>query len=224
MTKQHRKSQNRYTKPQRLNFPAEEVSINWLSMLLDVYFESDQSVYSSITEELTRKGRTLACFKGCFFCCKTHRDIPVYPLELLGLYWFVLEKMTQAHQENIIKQLEDFEPGKCCPFLIDDVCGIHPMRPMACRFFNVFNTPCKEGEDPYYTRRKDVMTPDEKEKNKALSLMLPYHGIFQRAERREAMRNGYIHQFVKNLQNINWPKVAMRLKQKDQNPLINFRI
>ena len=191
-------------------------------MLLDAYFESDRSVYQSVAEELSKKGRILACSRGCSFCCKTHGDIPVYPLELLGLYWFVMEKVTEAVQEIIAKQLLDFETGKGCPFLIEGACGVHPVRPMACRFFNVFHTPCKEGEDPYYTRRKDVLTPDEKGKDKALSLMLPYHGIVQRAERREAMRNSYIHQFVKNLQNINWPKVAMHLKNKDRDPLSSF--
>jgi hypothetical protein len=90
---------------------------------------------------------------------------------------------------------------------------------MACRYFNVFAKPCSEGEDPFYTRRYDVLTPDEKLKDKALSLMLPYHGIIQRAERREAMKNGYIHQFVKNLQEIHWPKVAMRLSRGDKSPI-----
>lgn len=188
-------------------------------MLLDAYFESDKSVYQSIAKELTKKGRMLACSKGCASCCKTHVTIPVYPLELLGIYWFALEKVIEEHREIMVKQLLDFEPGKGCPFLIEGTCDVHPMRPMACRFFNVFNTPCKEGEDPFYTRRKDVMTPYEKEKNKALSWMLPHHGIVQRAERREAMRNGYIHRFAKNLQDINWPKVAMHLKNKDENPL-----
>ncbi|MBS1114086.1 MAG: hypothetical protein H6Q92_1849, partial [Nitrospirae bacterium] len=28
-----------------------------------------------------------------------------------------------------------------------------------CRQFNVFGSPCAEGEDPYYTRREDVLLP-----------------------------------------------------------------
>ena len=189
-------------------------------MLLDAYFEADKTVFQTIAAEISKKGKTLACARGCSSCCKTHVTIPVYPLELLGLYWFILEKANEANREAIINQLMDFEPGKGCPFLVRGICGVHAMRPMACRFFNVYNTPCKEGEDPFYTRRKDVMTPDEKQKDKALSLMLPYHGITRRPERREAMRNGYIHKFVKNLQNINWPKVAMSLKNRDPNPLL----
>ena len=219
MKKKIKKSQNTYTPPGRRNFPEDEARLTWLSMLLDAYFECDKSVFQSIEQEISKKGRTLACTRGCSSCCKTHVTIPVYPLELLGLYWFILEKTKETHQEMIIRQLMDFEPGKGCPFMVEGVCGVHPMRPMACRFFNVFNTPCKEGEDPYYTRRQDVMTPDEKQKTKALSLMLPHHGITSRPERREAMRTGYINKFVKNLQNINWPKVAISLKNRDQNPL-----
>jgi hypothetical protein len=52
-------------------------------------------------------------------------------------------------------------------------------------------------------------------KDKALSMMLPYHGISQRSEKKEAMRNGYLYRFVKNLQDINWPKIATRLLNND---------
>lgn len=186
----------------------------WLSMLLDAYDETDKSVRNTIAEAY--RGRKLACARGCCACCKTHVTIPVYPLELVGLYWYILEKVAEGNRETIIAQLSGFEPGKGCPFLVEGACGIHPMRPMACRFFNVFSVPCKEGEDPYYTRREDVMTPNEKEKSKALSNMLHHHGITGRAERREAMRTGYINRFARNLQSINWPKVAIRLRQKDR--------
>jgi len=218
------KTNNTYGSPRRLSFPSGEARIGWLSMLLDAYFESDRNIHETIAAQVAKKKRVLACTRGCSSCCNTHVTIPVYPLELLGLYWFVLEKAPDEHRQVIIAHLDAFEPGKGCPFLIRGICSVHPMRPMACRFFNVFSRPCKEGEDPYYTRRNDVMIPDEKGKNKALSLMLPYHGITDRAQRREAMRKGTIHQFAKNLQNINWPRVAVRLKQMDQTPLFKFTL
>jgi Fe-S-cluster containining protein len=49
--------------------------------------------------------------------------------------------------------------GGACPFLIDKACSIHPVRPIGCRQFNVFTAPCAPGEDPYYTRRDDVLVP-----------------------------------------------------------------
>ena len=219
MKKGNRRPKNAYPAPRREHFPEDEAALDWLSMLFDAYHESDKSVYQSIAAERTIAGRRIACCRGCSSCCKTHLTIPVYPLELLGLYWFVLEKVAKVRHEILVRQLLDFKPGKGCPFMTHDACGVHPVRPMACRFFNVFGAPCKEGEDPFYTRREDVMTPDEKGKNKALSLMLPHHGISQRAERREAVKQGYMHRYAKNLQNINWPKVAIRLRNGDRQPL-----
>jgi len=219
MARRSRASRNTYGEPRRIGFPEDEARLGWLPMLLDAYYESDKSVYQSIAKALTKRGRRLACAKGCSSCCKTHVTIPVYPLELLGLYWFALEKMGEKNRIALVDQLLSFRPGSGCPFLISGICGVHPVRPMACRFFNVFNTRCREGEDPFYTRRQDVLTPDGKEKNKALSCMLPYHGFSQRAERREAMRNGTIHRYAKNLQNINWPKVALSLGRGDKAPL-----
>ena len=107
---------------------------------------------------------------------------------------------------------------------MEGACGVHPMRPMACRFFNVFNRVCEEGEDPFYSRRKDVFTPDEKVKEKALSMMLPHHGIVQRSEKKEALRSGYLNRYVKNLQELRWPDIAERLKNGDRSPLISMRM
>jgi Fe-S-cluster containining protein len=212
------KKQGTYSEPRRLSYPEAESEIAWISMILDAYYTADLGVYQAIDKELSSGKRVLACSKGCSSCCRTHVTIPVYPLELLGLYWYMLDVVEENTRETLIRQLYEFAPGKGCPFLIEGACGVHPLRPLACRFFNVFTKPCEEGEDPYYTRRHDVLTPDDKVKDKALSFMLPYHGIIQRSERREAMRNGYMHQFIKNLQEINWPKVALQLSKGDKTP------
>lgn len=218
MAKNKNTKQTAYPVPARLNFPEYETASNWLSMLFDAYFSADQGIFESIEIEL-RKGRTLACARGCSACCKTHVTIPVYPLELMGINWYMSEKAHHDSYEIILAQMLDFAPGKGCPFLIEGACGIHPMRPLACRFFNVFSKPCGEGEDPYYTRRKDVWTPDNKIKDKSLSKMLPHYGIAQRAEKREAMKNGYMLRFVKNMQDIHWPNVAIRLSNKEIGPM-----
>lgn len=218
MAKNKNKKQTAYPAAARLNYPEYEKAISWLSMLFDAYFSADQGIFESIEAELM-KGRSLACAKGCSACCKTHVTIPVYPLELMGIYWYLSEMTHHDSHEAIIEQLLDFAPGKGCPFLIEGACGIHPIRPLACRFFNVFSKPCGEGEDPYYTRRKDVWTPDEKIKDKALSKMLPHYGIVQRAEKREAMKNGYMLRFVKNMQDIHWPNIAIRLNNRDSSPI-----
>ena len=78
--------------PRRLSFPADEIAQKWLPMLLDAYFIADQGIYEGISRE-EKQGRKLACTKGCSNCCKAHLTIPIYPLELLGLYWYTTEKV-----------------------------------------------------------------------------------------------------------------------------------
>ncbi|MCG8473849.1 MAG: YkgJ family cysteine cluster protein [Desulfobacterales bacterium] len=205
-----KKHSTNYPEPTRLFFPEAEKSVEWLPMLLDAYAIADKTIHTSVEKEL-KKGRRLACAKGCNSCCTTHVTIPVYPLELAGIYWFVMEQLKGEAFGVIQQQLARFSPGAGCPFLLSGGCGIHPMRPLACRHFNVFDRPCSEGEDPFYTRRNDVLTPDEKGKEKALMAMLPYHGITERAEKREVIRKGLIHNTVKNMQEIEWVKLAQRM-------------
>lgn len=205
-----KKKSSNYPEPQRLSYPEAEKEFPWLSMLLDSYIIADKAIHASVDAEL-KKGRRLACAKGCSTCCSTHVTIPVYPLELAGIYWYAMEGLEGESFKTIQKQLARFEPGAGCPFLVNGGCGIHPMRPLACRHFNVFDTPCAEGEDPFFTRRKDVLSPDEKGKDKALMAMLPYHGITDRAEKRETIKKGLIHNTVKNLQEIEWVKLAQRM-------------
>jgi Fe-S-cluster containining protein len=205
-----KKNSSNYPEPQRLSFPEAEKTLAWLPMLLDAYIIADRAIHASVESEL-KKGRRLACAKGCSTCCSTHVTIPVYPLELAGIYWYAMEGLEGEAFKTIQHQLACFHPGAGCPFLMDGGCGIHPMRPLACRHFNVFDTPCGIGEDPFFTRRKDVLTPDEKGKDKALMAMLPYHGITDRAEKRETIKKGLIHNTVKNLQEIEWVKLAQRM-------------
>lgn len=199
-----------YSKPERLKFAEDEKETGWLSGLLDAYHIADKGLFDSILKE-EKKGRTLACAKGCSSCCATHTTIPVYPLELLGIYWYVILKLTGSKRNIIKDQLKSFSPGKPCPFLAEGSCGIHPMRPLACRHFNVFGKPCEEGEDPFYTRRHDVLTPDEKVKNKALTHMAFIHGIEGRQERKNFVQSGKIHELARNMQEIEWYKLAERM-------------
>ncbi len=193
----------------RVSFP-EEQALPWLSMLLDAYFIADKGIAIEISKRL-RSGEHLACKKGCSSCCTTHVTIPIYPLEVVGIYWFVIEKTLGPERDIIKKQLASFRKGKGCPFLIAGVCAIHPVRPLACRHFNVFNKPCRPGEDPYYTRRKDVLTPNERFKQRALAAMLPFHGIKEPSEKKRLARAGILDSMVKNMQEIEWKNLSIRM-------------
>ena len=97
-----------YRIPERLIFPDDEKKFSWLSTLLDAYSIIDEGVSAAISRE-HKKGRELACAKGCSSCCTTHQDIPVYPLELMGMSWYVIEKLQSPLREQLNKQLNNID-------------------------------------------------------------------------------------------------------------------
>jgi Fe-S-cluster containining protein len=198
----------------RLSFPGDEKLHPWLAVLLEAYYIVDKGIAGAIDAE-KKKGRKLACGKGCSSCCRTHKDIPAYPLELTGISWYAAEKITGTQRATLIKQLEQCMEGEPCPFLIEGACSIHPLRPMACRQFNVFGTPCEEGEDPYYTRRGDVLSPVKKHVDQAFFIMLPFYGIEKESDRIRIIETGAFHKMVKELFACNWKSLAAKMKDFD---------
>lgn len=200
--------------PQRRSFPEAEKALPWLSMLLDAYFITDKGVAKGI-QLMERKGNELACAKGCSNCCSTHRSIPTYPLELVGITWYATEKLSGPARDKLIDKLMLHKAGDPCAFLVDGICSIHPMRPMACRQFNVFNQTCAEGEDAYYSRRKDVLTPIKKYTEEAFYATLPFYGVQNKAQRRKIARKGLIHAVAKDMQACNWGSLAAKMTEYD---------
>ncbi len=182
----------------------------WLPMLLDSYQQADQGIHEGI-RRAEQQGRRLACAKGCAHCCRAHTTIPVYPLELLGIYWYSMEQLSGELRDKVQTQLSQHSSGQPCPFLVDEACSIHPLRPLACRHFNVFGQACAPGEDAFYTRRQDVLNPLKKFQNAALETMLPFHGIKRKADKRQAIKNGTMHGFAQVLQTLAWDKLAERM-------------
>ncbi len=202
------------SKVKRLSFPGEEKKHPWLKVLLDAYHIVDRGIAKAIEEEI-KKGKKPACAKGCSSCCKTHKDIPAYPLELVGITWYVTEKITGAVREMLRKQLESYRKDDICPFLIEGICSVHPLRPMACRQFNVFGKPCEEGEDPFYTRREDVLNPVKTYVDQAFFIMLPFYGIEKELERIKIVETGAFHRMAKELHTFNWKSLADKMHDFD---------
>ena len=92
----------------RLSFPSDEKNHPWLPILLDAYAVVDKGVDEAIKTAF-KEGRILACGKGCSNCCRTHQTIPVYPLELVGLSWYVTEKLTEPERSVIKTQLYSYK-------------------------------------------------------------------------------------------------------------------
>lgn len=204
-----------YRKPKRLTFTDDEKRLPWLTTLLDAFSIIDKGVNAAIERE-HKKGRELACAKGCSSCCTTHQDIPVYPLELMGMSWYVIEKLQSPLREQLKIQLTNINNIHTCPFLLDGSCSIHPMRPAACRQFNVLDKPCSDGEDAYHTRKQDVMMPIQHYIDNAFDTMLPFYGIKKKGERKKAIKQGALHSIAKAMRECNWQTLPEKMDNFDK--------
>lgn len=198
----------------RLSFPADEARQRWLPLLLKAYATVDAGV-AHATADAEAGGRVLACARGCGACCRAHTTIPVYPLELVGLTWYAVEKIEAPLRARLQAQFEAHKPGESCPMLVDNTCAVHPVRPMACRQFNVFGRACTEGEDAYYTRRSDVLTPIKAYTDAAFNTMLLFHDVTDETKRHELVARGAMHGLVRVLQEYEWPILAGRMRDFD---------
>lgn len=204
-----------YRQPKRLTFTDDEKRLPWLTTLLDAYSIIDKGVSVAIDRE-HKQGRELACAKGCSSCCTTHQDIPVYPLELMGMSWYVIEKLQSPLREQLKLQLTNINNIDTCPFLLEGSCSIHPMRPAACRQFNVLDKPCSDGEDAYHTRKQDVMMPIQHYIDNAFDTMLPFYGIKKKAKRKKAIKQGTLHSIAKAMRECNWQTLPEKMDKFDK--------
>jgi uncharacterized protein len=197
----------------RLHFPDDEKKLPWLSLLLDAYAVADTGVAVAIRDEEKRRKAKLACGKGCGNCCAHQADLPLYPHELVGIYWYVSEKMVAPGRDVLRDRLAGHTAGSACPFLIDNACSIHPVRPIGCRQFNVFSQTCAEGEDPYYTRRGDVLVPIQDYTDRAFAAVLPFYNLKKEDDLAAAIK--LIRSQIMNLQTYDWKKLVAIMKQAD---------
>jgi len=199
----------------RLKFPEDEARLPWLSLLLDAYAVIDKGIAIAISREKRKQKKRLACAEKCDTCCRANTDIPVYPLELAGITWYATEKVKQPLRDTLWQQLSAQSASPPCPFLIDNICAVYPVRPIACRQYIVLGKPCADNEDPYYTRREDLLTPIQDFTNKAIHIMLPFYGISKETDRQKAIENRFIHARVQNIFSCNWKSLAETMSSFD---------
>jgi len=196
----------------RLHFPEDEKRIPWLSRLLDAYAVVDTGVAIALRNAEKKEKKKLACSKGCAVCCR-QKDIPLYPHELPGLAWFVTEKLEPAVQVAVTEQLRAHRKGFPCPFLVDGSCAVHPLRPVSCRQFNVFTTPCAPSEDPYYTRKDDVLVPLPDYTDRAFAAVVKFYEFERDRDAAKAVK--FIRSQILNLQEYDWTKLVVVIGERD---------
>lgn len=196
----------------RLHYPGDEKRLPWLPLLLDAYATADAGVDIAIRNEEKRRKQRLACGKGCGNCCEHQKDLPLFPHELVGIYWYVLEKIGASERTVLKDRLAGHTADAPCPFLIDGSCCIHPMRPIGCRQFNVFGASCAPGEDPYYTRRGDVLIPLADYTDRAFAAVIPFYNL---EDKDPAAAISLIRAQIMNLQTFDWGKLAGNISCKE---------
>ncbi len=195
----------------RVHFPEDERTLPWLPMLLDAYAIADTGVVIAIREREKRQKKKLACGKGCGNCCAHQKDLPFYPHELVGIYWYASEKIVSPARDILKSRLAGHATGSACPFLVDHSCSIHPLRPIGCRQFNVFSAPCAPGEDPYYTRRDDVLDPLPDYTDRAFASVLPFYNMNREGDISKSIK--LIRSQIMNLHSFDWTKLVAIMEQ-----------
>lgn len=195
----------------RLHFPGDERRIPWLSLLLDAYAIADTGVAIAVREAEKKRKKKLACGKACGACCVHQTDLPLYPHEIVGIYWYASEKLAGPVREALKGRLAAGAKTAGCPFLIESSCCIHPMRPVGCRQFNVFTAPCAAGEDPYFTRREDVLEPLPEYLDRVFAAVLPFYSLKGEGDASGAVRT--VRAQIMNLLSFDWSKLAALMEK-----------
>jgi len=195
----------------RLHFPEDEKRLAWLPLLLDAYAIADTGIAVALRDVEKKQKKKIACGKGCGSCCEHQKDLPFYPHELVGIYWYVSEKLPATTRDALKSRLAAHTADAPCPFLIDGSCSIHPLRPLGCRQFNVFTTPCAPGEDPYHTRRDDVLVPLVDYTDRAFAAVMPFYSLKPEADVSKAIK--LIRSRIMNLQTYDWKKLVAVIEQ-----------
>jgi Fe-S-cluster containining protein len=190
----------------RFNFPDAEKKYKWLSMLLDGYHILDRANKVGIDKEEKKRGQKIACGKGCFHCC-LNPTVPITAIELAGISWFACEQLTGDTREKVKSQLLAHEETAACPFLVEHVCSIYPVRPIACRAFHVFGEQCTPGEDPWLTRRNNTWSHGKETALKVSMKILPYWDIKNPKQQKKAFEFGFIMNNSKNMHEYDWTQI-----------------
>lgn len=196
---------------------ADEARLPWLPLLTRMHRTVDAGVEAAVRAEERRRGARRACRRGCSVCCRHQSDIPAFPLELTGISWYCAERLEGSARAAVRAQLGRHVRGGPCPFLIDDACAVHPVRPAACRLFTVFGRPCAEGEDPYHARRADLLAPPPGLLARAWREMLPFHGATDPQDQREWLERRLVDALAVNLPACDW-RSLVRVMDAARNP------
>jgi Fe-S-cluster containining protein len=142
-----------------------------LTQLLPIVQGLENAIVGRVSDETREAGRPISCRAGCGACCRQLVPVSLFEAEALSAWINSMpeEKRAAIEQrfhraltalrdagviDKILEQewVEDgdlttqlaidyFHAGVPCPFLENESCGIHPIRPLSCREYLVTSPP-----------------------------------------------------------------------------------
>jgi len=142
-----------------------------LTDLLPVLQSLDDSLLSAVAEQVHEAGLSVSCKAGCGACCRQMVPLSIFEAEALSAWIATLgpearQILAQRFHQALLKlssaglidrlvsedwlantdaarqlALDYFYQGVPCPFLQDESCSIHPIRPLVCREYLVTSDP-----------------------------------------------------------------------------------
>jgi Fe-S-cluster containining protein len=179
----------------------------WLVILLDSYAVCDEGTAKDLAREKNKQGCSVACHKGCSACC-LNPVVPISELELRGISWYVSEQLDQNTQDQLIPRLENHKDTSECPFLLNHICSIYPMRPIACRIFHMFRKACTPYEKVIRTRPQDVFTQNRDTARRVALRFLDadVYGLKTELEKEEAFDQGIMMKMSTQMHEVDWTR------------------
>jgi Fe-S-cluster containining protein len=159
-----------------------------LTELLPILQDFDSSMINRVVDEATEAGHPVSCRKGCGACCRQMVPLSIFEAEFLGQWISTLpaerqvaleerfrSALTRLREAGILDKIMDqtwgaddksfvqmavdyFHAGVPCPFLEDESCGIHRIRPLVCREYLV-TSPAELCKDPSVNQISAIHLP-----------------------------------------------------------------
>lgn len=142
-----------------------------LTALLPIIQNLENAIVARVSEEATAAGSPISCGPGCGACCRQMVPVSLFEAEALTDWMRSLPEAQRSELEgrfhrallalrdagviekivgeNWLKggeaaaqlSIDYFHAGVPCPFLENESCGIHPIRPLSCREYLVTSPP-----------------------------------------------------------------------------------
>jgi Fe-S-cluster containining protein len=181
-----------------------------LTQLLPIIQTLENAIVGRAGEEAVQAGTPISCRAGCGACCRQLVPVSLFEAEALSEWLRTLSEERRTELEarfrqallalrdaGVIEKILDerwttdeqltaqlaidyFHAHVACPFLENESCSIHPMRPLSCREYLVTSPPALCG-DPSVNQVAGVRLPIK------LSRVLYSFG-----QEMEQKRNGWI--------------------------------